>query len=116
MTLRRILLIVVSVAIFIIANLPPGLVPAGPSNDKLNHFVAFFAISCAAIYAFPQSPLTHIFLGLIAFNVMIEASQAWFSVGRQPELLDFGAGALATVIVTLGHAIWRARSPDSSKP
>lgn len=106
----RLALIITSVTVFVIANLPAGMVSIGSSNDKLNHAMAFAVLTPLVILAFPAIRLWWVFVGLIAFNGCIELSQAAFGFGRQADILDWLAGVVATAVVMVGFVAARAMS------
>ena len=74
---------------------PPPSVDTG--WDKLNHVLAFGALSFAARPSFPQSARRHLWLALLGYGVFIELVQAWIP-GRTADpfdLLGDGAGIAA---------------------
>lgn len=94
--LFRSLLLALALGVFAIANLPPVMAPFELANDKVQHAAAFAALALLAQLAFPSIRLLWVFVGLLAFNALIEVSQGMFGLGRQPDWLDWFVGALAS--------------------
>jgi len=95
--------------IFVVANIPNDTLSVGTSSDKLNHIIAFACLSSLAALGFPKVSLTRLLAVLVIINLLIEAGQAWLSLGRQPDPVDFLAGVFATFLVLATAAVWRAR-------
>lgn len=95
----RLTLVTIACSVLVLANLPPGEVSFGSQNDKINHVLAFLVISSLSILAFPNTKLSILFIGLVAFNAVIEVTQALFGLGRQPDILDWFVGVCATLFV-----------------
>lgn len=94
---RRLPLLLAAGAIAILANLAPGTIQLGTSSDKLNHMLAFAALAPLALFAFPRAGVASLFLGLALFNAGVELSQAILSFGREPDLVDWTVGVIATI-------------------
>ena len=95
----RALLVLLAVSVFVVANLPTGMASSVFANDKANHALAFAALTPLVVFSFPGLRLMAIFCGLLIFNAGIEITQGTLGLGRQPEVLDWVAGALATAAV-----------------
>lgn len=107
MTWRHALFLAVCMATLAVANLAPGAIALGTNNDKFNHFLAFMVISFLAIWAFPRTSFLVLLVFLFGFNAAIELIQATLDLGRQAEVLDWVAGACATLIVLLAAQLTR---------
>lgn len=116
MTLWRVLLMFVIVAVVTLAVAPQEAVPFGGSDDKLKHFAAFFVVSALACFAFPKARMWVMLTALLAFNAMIEAAQAIVRTGRETDLLDFATGALATCVILLAFLLIRGRDGGALRP
>lgn len=112
---RQSLFVSCALGIFIIANIAPGNFQLGFQNDKLNHFIAFFALTSLTVLAFPTRSLTRILFFLLVFNALIELSQGLLALGREPSLTDIAAGALATVLVLLVECVRRIGRSEPTK-
>lgn len=80
--------------------------------DKADHFCAFFAITTAAVVAFPRAPLIWIAAGASAFGGGIELIQALPMVGRDCDLWDWIAEnvAIAAVVGVVVAGLIRRRA------
>lgn len=94
--LFRSLLLAVALGVFAIANLPPVMAPFKMTNDKVLHAAAFAALALLARLGFPSMRLLWVFVGLLAFNALLEVCQGMFGFGRQADPLDWIVGALAS--------------------
>ncbi|MEQ5789322.1 hypothetical protein J3454_15630 [Erythrobacter sp. NFXS35] len=103
----RLCLFLVGMFIFVVANLAPGTVAIGLGHDKLNHALAFACLTPLAAFAFPQAGLISLLFALMLFNAGIELTQAALAFGREPDLVDWGVGVLATLPVLGAVAIYR---------
>jgi VanZ family protein len=81
-----------------------ALSPAPPRNvdlgwDKLNHAVAFVALTLSGCFAFPGSrrAVFGVLLGMLALGGLIEIVQ-YFVPGRSSEWADLGADAIGMAI------------------
>ncbi len=77
-----------------------AITPAPPQNvdlgwDKLNHLVAFAALTFIGCLSFPgdQRVLWGVLPGMLALGALIEVAQ-YFVPGRSSEWLDLGADAI----------------------
>lgn len=109
----RIALVGCGIFLLILANLTGEAARAGFPWDKLNHFVAFAVLSVLTVIAFPHTHRVRLLLALLIFNAGVEISQLLMGQGRQPDLLDWTAGALATLGVLVCAEIWRACKASS---
>jgi hypothetical protein len=105
--LFRLLFLALVLGVFAIANLPPVMAPLKMANDKVQHAAAFAALALVAQLAFPSMRLLWVFVGLLAFNTLIEVSQGMFGFGRQTDLLDWVVGALASAGTLVVVGAWR---------
>ncbi len=103
-----------SLAILLLANLPPGFGQVGTSNDKLDHFLGFVVLTFAALWAFPNWSIGRQFALLGCFAALIEVGQALISNGREPDLLDFGAGLVAILLVVISVSFLRWWFPSNA--
>jgi hypothetical protein len=97
-------------ALLILANGSPELVPIGTSSDKLNHVLAFAVLTPLAVWAFPLTSILMVFLGLSAFNATIEFTQGVLGQGRQPDTLDWLVGVAVSATILLPIALLRGRA------
>lgn len=104
----RALLVITAGGVFVIANMPSAMVPFGSNYDVVNHALAFGALTLLVAAAFPSARPHRLFFGLMLFNLAIEASQRALGFGRQAELHDWLAGALAAAVVLMFVAMIRA--------
>lgn len=110
MTWRRGLLIITCLALLALANTSPGLIQLGFPNDKVNHALAFAAVTPLAVWAFPRARLVFVFLALAAFNASIEFTQAVLGQGRQPDLADWLVGLAVSATILLFIRLLRLSS------
>jgi VanZ family protein len=113
MTLTRVWWIVGFVLIGVVVYvclLPGGELPTTPFNDKLNHFLAHFALAAWFAGLVPRGRWWKILLGLALLGVGIEIAQGLMHEGREAEWRDAVAnvcGALAGLGASrLGLARW----------
>lgn len=104
----RFLLLIAATSVFVVANIPAHTFPIGFASDKLNHAAAFAVLTPLFLFAFPSVRLIWLFAGLLGFNALIELSQGFFGVGREPDVGDWLVGAVVTTAITSGFAIDRA--------
>ena len=98
MTLTRRLILLLTagywVVLFVLTHLPPNRIPRGPSNDKLNHFLAYMVLSFllgAALWVLLPArrrltPLL-VVVAAMAYGGFDEFTQ--IAVGRDCELGDW---------------------------
>ncbi len=110
----RIALAGVGLSLLILANLTGEAVNAGFPWDKLNHFIAFAVLSVLTVIAFPHAHRARLLLALLLFNAGIEISQLLMGQGREPDVMDWTAGALATLGVLGCAGIWQAWKGSNS--
>ncbi len=84
----------------------PTIVPAS-ANDKINHIIAFAALSILASFAYPKASLIRIFVGLVLFGALIELVQAIPALKRDAELGDLAADAISAAVCLTLVAIFR---------
>jgi len=99
MRFPEILVYIGALVLLIFANIEPGAATFGFENDKVNHFLAFAVFSVLSKSAFPRVEVRFILLALLMFNAAIEVTQGLLNNGRQPDVLDWVAGACATIMV-----------------
>lgn len=101
-----------SAVAFAFAVMPhPPQMPGAP-NDKVQHILAFLALTTLAILAYPRAPLVRIAVALSAFGALIEVVQAVPILNRDSDLIDWvadSAAAAAVAIVAWSWRRWRAR-------
>ncbi len=97
-----------AIAVVVVACLLPGTeLPKVPVNDKVEHALAFFALSVAAVQLFLRGkPLAIVALGLLALGGAIELAQALLTTSREMEAADFIADAIG-----IGAGLLLARTP-----
>jgi VanZ family protein len=85
-----------AIAAVVLACLLPGAeLPAIRVSDKLEHALAFFALSAAAVQLFLRGrPLAIVALGLLALGGAIELAQALLTTSRHMEAADVLADAI----------------------
>jgi VanZ family protein len=104
---RRSFLVILGLSLMVVANLAPGTISVGTTNDKLNHFLTFSLLTPVVVLAFPRANYLKILVALGLFAMSIELAQGILQVGREPDLVDWAAGILGTVVaLALCHA-WR---------
>jgi hypothetical protein len=115
----RILLLVVALVVFFLANLPITSAPIGFANDKLNHAAAFAVLTPLLLFAFPGVRLVCLFGVLLSFNALIELSQGFLSLGRKPDAEDWLIGAVVSAavlgLVAMDRAIQTSLSSRSRR-
>jgi len=90
----------VAFVVFILAVMPAHKMPELNSWDKLNHFMAFFALAVLHLYGFMLRYVV-VFVLLASYGVFIEIAQ-YFSINRSSEILDVIAdmsGVVAAIIL-----------------
>ncbi len=96
--LARLGLAVAIVAITTLALMPGQEVPVTTSWDKLDHWLAFFALSFLANHAFPQRSFWRaIALALVAYGIGIEVAQS-LTPDRDADAMDVVADSVGICI------------------
>lgn len=85
-------------AVLVVALLPPNDAPSFFVLDKLNHILAFFALSSIARVLWPRRSIALLFTLLIVFGGSIELLQSLMPFGRTAEWMDFGADVIAILL------------------
>lgn len=102
--------------VLVIALLPNAEAPTIFASDKLNHILAFAALSSAAALAWPKVNLVIPICLLAVYGGLIEIVQWRMALGRQGDWMDFAADLAAILVGTLiGRAlgsIIRRMSPE----
>lgn len=81
--------------VVLVCLLPGADLPKVPISDKVEHALAFFALSVAAVQLFLRGkPLAIVALGLLALGVAIELAQALLTTSRMMESGDIVADAI----------------------
>ncbi len=81
--------------VVVVCLLPGTDLPTVPLSDKVEHALAFFALSAAAVQLFRRGwPLGVVALGLLALGAGIEVAQGTLTVSRSMESADFIADAI----------------------
>jgi len=81
--------------VVLVCLMPGADLPKVPLGDKIEHALAFFALSAAAVQLFLRGkPLAIVALGLLALGVAIELAQALLTTSRMMEAGDIVADAL----------------------
>lgn len=94
---------------FVMAILPrPPQLPGAPS-DKVQHILAFTTLTFLALAAYPRARPLAIGLGLVALGGIIELVQTVPALHRDASWLDWGADALAVLLVLLAGVPLRRR-------
>jgi len=84
--------------IFVLAIIPPSEGQIGlPYMDKIIHFLAFFILSVATLYAFQVTRIFHCVILIICFGICIEVIQ-FFIPYRSFEILDIIADIIGALI------------------
>jgi len=108
-----------AIATVVLACLLPGSdLPSIPVSDKLEHALAFFALSASAVQLFRRGmPLLLVAGGLLLLGAAIEIAQHLFTTSRAMELGDLVADALgiaaglATAWTPLGDLLLKLDRP-----
>jgi hypothetical protein len=103
--------LVLLVFVLSVAPIPEG---APGTNDKVNHFAAFYVLELAAVVLFPRRPLWFAALLLVGYGGFIEIVQGLDLVGRDRDLLDWltDIAAVACAALPLAFSRLRARFAD----
>ena len=112
-------LLIVVTAIY--AFSPPAAHLPAFSWDKADHFCAFFALTCAAVVAFPRAPLAWVALWASVSGAGIELIQALPALHRDCDAWDWvadnaGIGAVMGVIGAAHVRNWLAGSAADAGP
>jgi VanZ family protein len=104
LSLTRVTFVVCLFSILVLALLPSENLPGFTWWDKLNHFSAFFTLTCLLYFSFNKAKwLSRVALPLLVFGLLIEILQL-LSGYRQFSLLDVladGVGIAAGLIFSL---------------
>jgi VanZ family protein len=92
---------------------PPEL--PGEPDDKLQHIVAFAALSVLAARAYRETSLWQLLVGLSVFGALIEAVQAIPALHRDSDILDWAADTIAAGAVLVAVAGLRRRQPGAAR-
>lgn len=104
----RALLAALALAIAWLAFVPDPPETVGTGWDKLNHVLAFAALTTSAGQAFVRMPLRRIVLGLLAYGLFIELVQTQIP-GRSGEWPDLLADGVGIALALLLQRLWRQR-------
>ena len=113
--MRRLLFWAAAIFAFVMAILPhPPDIPGNPS-DKVQHVAAFATLGLLGAWAYVQTSLVQLFLGLSVFGAVIEIVQAIPALHRDSDVKDWIADTVACGAVLL-FVHWRrsrGREPRS---
>jgi hypothetical protein len=115
MTLQRcwwILGFVLVGCVVLVCLLPGDDLPSTPFNDKLNHFIAHFALAAWFAGLMPRGRWWKIFVGLAMLGVGIEIAQGLMHEGRESDPLDVVANSVGAAAGLLASWLGLARWPD----
>jgi VanZ family protein len=88
------------VAVIALSLMPSSAAPDTGINDKIGHFLAYFALALAGVTGFHgRRAQVMIVCGLIAIGVLMEVGQL-FAPGRQASVLDIIANTLGVMCGT----------------
>ena len=92
-----------AIAVVVALSLMPAAeLPDAPGNDKLHHFLAYFALAASAVQLFARWPaLLGAGLGLVLLGIGLEYAQGAMGVARMADRWDALANTLG-VIAGLG--------------
>jgi hypothetical protein len=103
----RILFWLLLAVILAISLMPAADAPTVFANDKLNHGLAFFALSLMARLLWARTHAAILFVLLMAFGGGIELLQLAMGFGRDADWMDFAADIAAIVLGLLaGRLFW----------
>ena len=106
-------LLVALLAITTLSLMPVRDIPVTTFWDKLDHWLAFFALSFLANHAFPsRSFWRHLAPALLVYGIAIEVAQS-FTPDRQADGFDVIADAIGILIYGV-LLQWRRRSSNLS--
>ena len=120
--LARGILALLIVVIGLYAFSPPTARLPAFSWDKADHFCAFFALTGAAVVAFPKTPLVWVALWVSIAGVGIELIQGLPAIHRDCDVWDWvadniGVGAVMGVVAAAHIRNWlAAAAPDANPP
>ncbi len=107
--LRRLLFWAAAIFAFVMAVLPhPPELPGAPS-DKFQHMAAFATLGLLGAWAYAETALLQLLIGLSLFGALIELVQAIPAIHRDSDPKDWLADTLAAGLVLLLIRWWRAR-------
>ena len=96
--------------VFILAILPQYQT-GSPTNDKIDHILAFLLLTVLALRAWPLAT-KQVAVLLAIFGLSIELVQgAWVTLGREASWLDWVADVVAIVTVCISYQALRLRRP-----
>lgn len=108
--LRTIFWVALAVALAAALNPQPPRIPGQPS-DKIQHILAFLALTAMALAAHPRAKRWAQALALSGFGALIEFLQMIPALHRSAELMDWVADTGAVLVVILLAAILRLPRP-----
>lgn len=85
---------------FAMAIAPPDRLHLG-DQDKAEHVMAFFTLTVLATIAYPRRALAVTGMKLLAFGVFIEIVQSIPALGREADLNDLAADAVAIILAVM---------------
>ena len=84
--------------VVLVCLLPGADLPKVPVSDKVEHALAFFALSAAAVQLFRRGwPLSLVAIGLLALGAGIEVAQGLLTTSRSMDPADFVADAIGVL-------------------
>jgi VanZ family protein len=96
---RRLLFWAAAIFAFVMAVVPhPPELPGAPS-DKIQHMVAFATLGLLGAWAYAETALLQLLLGLSLFGALIEAVQAIPAIHRDSDVKDWLADTVAAGLV-----------------
>lgn len=107
--LRTIFWVGLVVALGFALNPHPPHIPGEPS-DKVEHILAFLALTGFAILAYPRARLLPLALAMSGFGALIEFLQMIPALHRSSELLDWVADTAAILSVVVLATFFRRRA------
>ena len=115
MTLRRFLwylgFALVAFVLFV-CLLPGDKLPGTPFGDKINHFIAHFALAAWFAGLMPRERWWKIFVALLLLGVGIEVAQALMHEGREADARDVVANAIGALAGLAASWLGLSRWPD----
>ena len=105
----RLLFWAATVFAFVMAVMPrPPRVPGDPS-DKVLHVIAFATLALLGAWAYRETRLLRLGLGLSLLGALIELVQAIPVLHRDSDVVDWIADTVAAAVVLLAIGWWRRR-------
>ena len=88
-----------AIAVVVALSLMPAAeLPDAPGNDKLHHFLAYFALAASAVQLFARWPsLLGAGLGLVLLGIGLEHAQGSMAFARMADRMDALANTLGVV-------------------